>query len=667
MADPKTDQWEEAAKSFKPDSSAGGVATAPSSSDDWKIWQDNGGAAGDGETEPGNHGLSEFITSPHGFLREGAGHLFHGIRQAVSPDPGTSRWNGGTEALHGAESMAAPFAIGATIPALAAAPAATLAGAAVGGAAALPANLLTRGGIALAGGSPEAQEFGGSAAGDVAGIGAGVGAGRAIAKGGGFGTRPEVAATRALRPTPSNSDFPESPVLPETLSRIAAANETPFMPGPMRRIMSSIGVNLPGGQSTPYSPAVENGRLNLIPAAGKAADIHAQALEPYFDRMEGTTVNHEPIVQATKNAVGSMLPSEQGSPAAQGLVARADTDYQNLGPREMASRLADLNKKLQSYYGKSDAGKSAALTDMPEAVLKAQRDAVADTLYRHLDPENEGAGPREIQSRRGDILDLMNDAKRRNNAIVAEQPTTRFGEMMEPLRPLLRRLPGSQMFYGHQNGPGFAFTEGSQGRSLPLLRKAFENVDVTAGKNDLDSLPRPGLRLLGPATDTSGAYRAAGDFGSIGSDYEPQVRLLEAPKGPIGVSGVTAPDYAGQIKRGATNMDIGPRQIEAPANPMGSSARGPIVPDIIGASSRGKGGGQYLLPAPEHGTPPVNVLPRGPAGAEHAAGSSGPVPITSTETPRPAPGVRGGRLMDILQSFRDRQFPEDAQPLVKKK
>ncbi len=81
------------------------------------------------------------------------------------------------------------------------------------------------------------------------------------------------------------------------------------------------------------------------------------------------------------------------------------------------------------------------------------------------------------------------------------------------------------------------------------------------------------------------------------------------------VSGVTAPDYAGQIKRGATNMDIGPRQIEAPANPMGSSARGPVVPDIVGASSRGKGGGQYLLPAPEHGTPPVNVLPRGPAGA----------------------------------------------------
>ncbi len=661
--------WDEVEKEStgkEPDHFGGTAVATPEKDDDYKIFN-QGAESGTGGAEPGNHGLGEFITSPHGFLREGLGHLIHGVRQAVSPDPGTSRWAGGTEALHGAESMAAPVAMGAALPALIAAPGPTLAGAAVGGIASLPANLATRGITALAGGGQDAQEFGGSLAGDAAGIAAGTGAARAVARGGGMGVRPEIAATKALRPVPSNSDFPESPVLPETLARIGAANETPFMPGAVRRLMSNIGINLPGGKATPYRPAVENGKLNLVPAAQKAADVHAQALEPYHERMEGVPVNHEPIVQATRNAVGSMLPSEQGSPAAQGLVDRAEMDYRNLGSREMADRLADLNKKLQSYYGKSDAGKSAALTDMPEAVLKAQRDAVADTLYRHLDPENEGAGPREIQSRRGDILDLMNDAKRRNNAIVAEQPTTRFGEMMEPLRPLLRRLPGSSMFYGHQGGPGFAFTEGSQGRSLPLLRKAFENVDVIAGKNDLGSLPRPGPRLLGPATDTSGPVPAlARDASAIGAE-NPRARLmLEAPKGPIGVSGVTAPDYAGQIRRGATNLDIGPRQIEAPATPVGSSARGPVVPDVIGASSRGKGGGQYLLPAPESGIPPVNVLPRGPASAGHAAGPGGPVPITSTETPRPAPGVLGGRLMDILQSFRDRQFPEDTQPLRKK-
>jgi len=213
---------------------------------------------------------------------------------------------------------------------------------------------------------------------------------------------------------------------------------------------------------------------------------------------------------------------------------------------------------------------------------------------------------------------------------------------------------------------GGAVLAGQEALSQPVVTSALGRMLWRLHGGERLGVPEmPQLRLP-PATDTSGAYRSAGDFGSIGSEYEPQVRLLEAPKGPIGVSGVTAPDYAGQIKRGATNLDIGPRQIEAPGNPMGSSARGPVVPDIIGASSRGKGGGQYLLPAPEHGTPPVNVLPRGPAGAGHAAGPSGPVPALSTETPRPAPGVRGGRLMDILQSFRDRQFPEDPQPLVKK-
>lgn len=642
--------------------------------EDFKAQHD---AAPTEDTEPGNHGVSEFLTSPHGFLREGAGHLFHGIRQAVSPDPGTSRWSGGTEALHGAESMATPFAMGAAIPAVVGggiAPA--LGGAAVGTAAGLVANPLMRAGIAVAGGGPEAQEFGGDLAGDAAGLYGGIKAGRAIHGSGGINTtRPDVAMTRVFRPTPSNSDFPESPILPETMERIKAVtsadndNSAPYAPGRMRSFMSSLGINLPGGGKKPFTPGIENGQLNLIPAAQKAADVHAQALDPYFDRMEGTTVNHSPIVEATKNAVGSMLPSEQGSPAAQSLVARADMDYRNLGPREMAARKADLNKKLQSYYGKSDAGKSAALTDMPEAVLKAQRDAVAETLYRHLDPENEGAGPREIESRRGDILDFMNDAKRRNNAIVAEQPTTRLGEMMEPLRPFARRIPGAeQILYGKGIGGGLPFVEGAQGRSLPLMRSAFKGIDENAGKNAIGMLPGPGLRLLGPVTDTSGPVPAlARDASAVGAE-NPRARLmLEAPKGKIGVSGVTAPDYAGQIKRGATQMDIGPRQIEAPERPFGSSANGPSIPDIIGASSRGKGGGQYLLPAPESGIPPVRILPRGPAGAEHAVGSSGPVPLTSTETPRPAPGVRGGRLMDILQSFRDRQFPEDPQPLMKKR
>lgn len=589
------DQWEEAAKNFKPDPNAGSVPAASGGNDDWKIWQDNGNTP--------QSGSASFLDKAQDAIGRTAGTAVSDITGI--PGGIYSLATSPVETLKGmfaSESGMRPKAPERQ-----------------------PSGVLDRLRFAMAGGQPEntptmrAPDMGApELVGHVASaglLGAGIKAG--IKAPGAFRSDPRVATVRALRPTPSNPDFAET--LPQTLSTIKAAN--------------------PG-----YRPVVENGQLNLIPAAEKAIQAHQEALEPWMQRMEGTRVSGAPIVEATRRATTGMLPSEGGS--AQSLIGRAGVDYQDFTPQELRDRLSLLNQRLSSYYHQAPGKQSAALADIPDAVLKAQRDAAADTLYRHLDPENEGAGPRLIQSRTGNLIDLRDAALQRNNAITAEQPLTPFGRMMEPLRPLIRRVPVvNRLALGDNGGSGLSFAEGSQGRSLPLLRKAFNAVGETEGANELGSLPRPGPRLLGTAADTSGAYRSAGDFGSIGSEYQPQIKLLPPASSQIGHSTVTVPDYAGQIKTGANRLNAGPKQLPAASSGIGVS--GTTVPDIISGSSRGKGGPMGLIEAPKPGEPPINLTP-GPR--PDAVGPAGSGTLQQVTNPRQGTGriIRGGRLIDLL-------------------
>lgn len=432
-----------------------------------------------------------------------------------------------------------------------------------------------------------------------------------------FTVDPRIAVTRALRPTPSNPDFPEQ--IPQTLNAIKAAN--------------------PG-----YKPGIENGQLNLGPAADRAIKMHQEALEPWLQRAAGQRFSGQPIIDATRRATSEMLPSE--SQSGQSLMDRAHADYgTDFEPQELRDRLALLNQRMQPFYNKSPNAQSSALADIPESVLKAQRDATADTLYRGLDPENEGAGPRLIQSRTGNLIDLRDAAARRNNAIVAEQPLTPFGKVVDPIKGMIRHLmPGK--------ASGLAFSEGSEGRSLPMLRRAFNAADETEGANELGMLPRPRPRSLPAPGDTSGPIPAAArDFAAADPmAYASRTpRLLGPATSPVGTNGVIVPDLAGAMERDARAMNAGPRQLGPASSPIGVS--GTIVPDIVGRSSRGNGGSQKLLPAPASGQPPTNVLPTGPGAIGPAANSNAYGP----DVARPLPGQRGGRLIDILKSLRDQE------------
>lgn len=112
----------------------------------------------------------DFITGKGGFIREGLDKLAQGIQKMAmpsaqgraagiqSPPPG-SRWTGAKQMLEGASSLVAPVAIGATLPALIEAPAATLSSLALGAGGAAAGGPIARKVTELAGGGAEAQDF----------------------------------------------------------------------------------------------------------------------------------------------------------------------------------------------------------------------------------------------------------------------------------------------------------------------------------------------------------------------------------------------------------------------------------------------------------------------------------------------------------------------------
>ena len=510
-----------------------------------------------------------FWNSPNGWLAEGTRKVIGGIEHMAEPglDP---KFAGASQVIRGAGEATLPV----TIPlAAATAPVAAI----VGAAAAIPTQYGVEKGSQALGATPgEAALYG-----DLAGIGVGgLAAARVSNAGNPFAVDPRVAAIRVLKPTPSDPTFARD--LPQTLKGILDAN---------------------GGEAP---DGITNGTLDLRGAAQKAADNYRDALQPWIQRAAGTKISGNSIVRATADATRQMLPSED--PASQALISRAMQDYgHDFTVEQLQDRLELLNKRLNSYYNGSPTRQSAALADIPDAVIKAQRDATADALYKALDPEGAGAGPRRIQQLRSHAIDMVQAADRKTNAIIAEQPLTPFGAAMDPIKQGLRQLwPGSRS--------GLAYAEGSEGKSLPYLRRAFNAVKDQPSY----ALPQPGEELY-PTGDTSRLLPAG-------------THKMGPVDEPITTTGSMPPEWQANIWK-----SVGaPRQL--PAGRMQMSGSGTSVPDVMGRPDLRTGYRGGLLPSPgPAGQPPVNVLPRGPSsvqGPHYMPSSAGrPMPLPAPSEP----------------------------------
>ena len=520
-----------------------------------------------------------------GLIGQGIRQVGAGIARMSQPGK-TEKYAGVNEILGGVGKAALPFAVGASLPALAAAPLATAGGIASGVAGAAVGSIVGRRGARAINASPEGEEL----AGNLGGLSGGVVSSKFLPQTLKYLTKadPRVAVNRAVRPVPSNADFPE--VLPQTLELIKAANARP-----------TNSSNVFVGPTRPYRPSFKDGELDLIPAIQKTINVHQEALTPWLTRMEGTTISGDPIVRATQQAVSKMLPSEAGAGAA--LVQRARTDYQNFTPQQLRDRLALLNQRLSPFYNKSSAAQSSALADIPEAVLKAQRDAVAETLYSHLDPAGAGAGPRQIQSQTGNLIDLRDAVARRGNAIQAEQPLTNFDRFYDPVKNAIRHL----MPFRH-GGTGISYAEGSQGTSLPMLRKAFDATDEVAGANALGSLPRP-ISMPTNRQLPSGPITLPGVPSGPPSPFQ-------VPRNP----GYHTPQYGSQGV---------PRQLPSPprVTPPPVDASGPLPNRPYPGSGMGIPTGTRNLPSPSQVQEPGFT-------AQGQAGSQEMVPVLNPLTGR---------------------------------
>lgn len=128
-------------------------------------------------SEPGNHGLSEFITSPHGYIREGLRTAGQGVKELMTPG---TRLRGATDVLKGAGSVATPAALGAGGAALAAAPLATVGAMGLGAAGSGLGGMAGRKLATAVSKNPDAGELGQEAGSLVGGLGAGYAGSKAL-------------------------------------------------------------------------------------------------------------------------------------------------------------------------------------------------------------------------------------------------------------------------------------------------------------------------------------------------------------------------------------------------------------------------------------------------------------------------------------------------------
>ncbi len=262
-------------------------------------------------------------------------------------------------------------------------------------------------------------------------------------------------------------------------------------------------------------------------------------------------------------------------------------------------------------------------------------------LYKALDPTHNGDGPRFIQSKTGHLIDYRNALMNRNNAILAEQPMTPFGRVVDPIKAGVRAL-----MPGKATGAGIAFAEGSEGRSMPMIERAFKSVandpmyDLPLPDQPLYprgtqqgaplALPSPSPKM-GPITPDASGVR------SVPAMAHPPNPRLALPQGGNGPFTVGSPGMA-------------PSQM-----PPLRGGRGVLVPDVSSVSGRDAmvqppNPGRALPPAPNvRTTAPPPVSPDGSyvtstQGMAYPPDTTRALPASSTRvtpTPPDASFVRG--------------------------
>jgi hypothetical protein len=370
---------------------------------------------------------------------------------------------------------------------------------------------------------------------------------------------PRVAGNRALRPIPSDPNFPKR--TPATLRAIKKANDGKAPTG------------------------ITDGELDMVGATNRAIAEHQGALDQWITRAKGVRVNGDELVAATRDAIPQMM-WERDPAGARALIQDAQNAFggKTYTVEQFRDFLRSDNGDLSSFYRKAPGAQAdASVAGTPTAIQEAQTGRIREVLYKALDPEGAGAGPRTIQNKTGDLIKWRNTALQRTNAIVAEQPISPVERVLSPIKRHLPLLRG--------DATGLSFSQGQAGRSMPLLKRAFKAV----GDEPVNALPLPGS----PLYPTGNPARQLGQGGFTG--------------GAPGMS-------AGQVQGSMPGMH---------------PSRGMTAPDVSGG---GAVPGMYPTgPNPARALPPASTRFAGPPGAEGAHPTTSASPLRAGQGPTLTP------------------------------
>lgn len=195
------------------------------------------------------------------------------------------------------------------------------------------------------------------------------------------------------------------------------------------------------------------------------------------------------ILKATEDSLKSM--SDPAKRSALMDESRRQILQEPLTADRLKSLLEEKNGELSGFYSKDESTRDAARqagadSGKSQALLEAQKKAIANAYYNLLDPKNAGAGPREIQRRYGAIKMLQDEASNGStrNRILAETSGSPMDKTVGAVKKAALAL-GESAVGSHFGGPaGLAvgIPEAStilnpfNGKSDPLIARAFRNA-----------------------------------------------------------------------------------------------------------------------------------------------------------------------------------------------
>lgn len=350
--------------------------------------------------------------------------------------------------------------------------------------------------------------------------------------------------------------------------------------------------------------------------AGKALTDNRITWNGWKDPVQqaGFTASPQPIMDASESSLKAMSTPKQRAALLD--EARQKLTQQPLTPNRLEELLQEKNGELAPFYSKDDSVKASAkqagaLTGRSQAFLEAQAQAIRDTLYKLLDPQNDGAGPREVQRRYGGLKMIIDEASNGStrNRIKGETPGSTGSKSIKSAAALAS-LPG-KVFKGDVEEGVHNITLPFTGTSDPLIARAFRNAP------EYTPLPQPTPITSRYPQLTAARQIAAGphitpppaQFGSGIQQPQPDISWTQPPVG-------------------GTEHDIRGLLPESTAPFSGPEGKGGVItPDILGSASRGEGTPHRLISAPAPGeglnsqdfTDPRTreILVGGTSGTEH--------------------------------------------------